>query len=137
MIFRSELEDRFTKLSPPLIVVNIWRSKNQPWSVANAETHGIEFLEKIKDLVIGLPLRVSLPEHLSEWSFPRYYAIYYDPYSNEIKDIIGVRNDLTATKWSYKFGYWHPKIQQYIAKAIEEELKELRKQQKPLMEMLQ
>jgi len=125
-LFRSELEDRFTKISPPAVIVNIWRSKNQPWSVANVRIHNIEFLEEIKELVMSLPVRVNLPEHFSELSFPRYYAIYYD--GKQIKEIIGVRNDLTATKWSYRFGYWHPKIQQYIVKAIEEELKELRQQ---------
>jgi len=115
--------------------VNTFTSKNVGWKVALAVSgdemltpnkDAIDFLYDVYNKVLSLPIVVSLPKHCSELSFPRYYSVFLNR-KKEIIDIIGVRKYLSPTKWSYKFGYWHPTIQHRIAETIREEIAELSK----------
>ena len=106
------------------IVVNT--TKNISWIVATIDSSihydpilDPEFVVKIREAVLSLPTRIKLPAHVSI-SLPRYYLIQLrlDTDVVNIIDIVGVRKDLTPTKWGYRFGYWHPQCQILIANAL-------------------
>jgi hypothetical protein len=102
-----------------VVYVNTWRTKNVPMTVFGDEP--AEALARVREAVLKLPVRVNLPQYVSELSLPRYYAIFYrfDGEKLEIVDVVGVHYDWSPTKWSYRFGYWHPRCQLDIARALE------------------
>jgi len=83
----------------------------------------IRFINRVKEMVLKLPVRISLPDPCTDLSFPRYYAIFTK--KDAIEDVVGVRSDLSPTKWSYRFGYWHPIAQHKIARAINREIRSI------------
>jgi hypothetical protein len=117
-----------------VLYINTWLTSRVPWSVAvevgdkevaglAADVKSVEFLGRVRGAVLKLPLRVRLPRHCSDLSFPRYYAIILrslDPV--EVEDVLGVRCDLSPTRWGYRFGFWHPRCQHMIARAIDPEI---------------
>lgn len=109
------------------VVVNVWATRNIPWILkAGAfqdQNFVKEFVESLRQKVLALPVRVSLPSHCSELSFPRYYMIFCELEDFKVKrieEIVGVRADMSPTKWSYRFGYWHPECQFLIASALQQ-----------------
>jgi hypothetical protein len=107
---------------------------HEPWNVAvELSSHNamglavcedsIRFLAELKEFILKLPVKVVLPRYFSELSLPRYYAVFVD--GTDIIDIVGVHRDLSPTKWSYRLGYWHPRCQHDIAKAIYMEIREV------------
>jgi hypothetical protein len=110
------------------VLVNTAPSKSVSWIVRSTasehkdEDFNISFIEELRDAVLKLPARVSLPRFVSPSSLPRYYLIVLSAERN-IVEIVGVRGDSTPTKWSYRLGYWHPACQLKIARALQVLLK--------------
>jgi hypothetical protein len=142
---RSEFE------ASNVVYINTWATRGRPWNVAVEVgcVRGLAptkrsacFLDKVKAFVIGLPSRISVPLVYSDLSLPRYYMVKLrlveewfresDPLAvhplQAVEDIVGIRCDLTPTKWGYRLGYWHPQCQLQIARAIAREIKALEKQ---------
>jgi hypothetical protein len=109
--------------SSTAVVVNTIPSKSVSWKIKSTVSEhrdkdfDLEFIEKLRGAVLRLPARVSLPRYVSLLSLPRYYLIVLDEDFNII-DIVGVRADMSPTKWSYRLGYWHPRCQLDIARAL-------------------
>jgi len=111
------------------VVVNTWKTRNVNWilkdcaSVFQDKNFTKEFVHSLITKVLSLPVTVSLPEPCSELSFPRYFMIFcqLDDFKvRSIEEIVGIRADNSPTKWSYRFGYWHPHCQHLIADALEQ-----------------
>jgi hypothetical protein len=120
------------------IVVNTVPSKNVSWRIKNVGSEhkdgdfDPEFIERLREAVLRLPTRVSLPRFVSQLSLPRYYLIVLgDLDALEVREIVGVRGDMSPTKWSYRLGYWHPSCQFRIARSLEYVLKQLSQLQQP------
>jgi hypothetical protein len=152
-LYRS-LQGRFERSdfeASSSLYINTLVTKNVPWSVAvevgcvrglAPTQRSMKFLEKVKAFVLGLPVRINTPLVYSDLSLPRYYMVKLrmveewfrdsDPLAvhplQAVEDIVGVRCDLTPTKWGYRLGYWHPKCQLDIARAIDKEIKALEKE---------
>jgi hypothetical protein len=79
-----------------------------------------EFVSNLEQAVLRLPVKVSLPRFAAPLSLPRYYLLVLENKSGtiEIREIVGIKADLTPTKWSYHLGYWHPACQHRIARAL-------------------
>jgi hypothetical protein len=92
-----------------------------------------EFVSNLEQAVLRLPVKVSLPRFAAPLSLPRYYLLVLENKSDmiEFREIVGVRADLTPTKWSYKLGYWHPQCQLGIARALARLLKRQSQLQQP------
>jgi hypothetical protein len=117
-----------------LIYINTWRTAHEQWSVAVEVSDGeatglmacedsVRFLSEVKESILKLPVRVALPRYYSDLSLPRYYVVFTD--CAKIIDIVGVHRDLSPTKWSYRLGYWHPRCQLDVVKAIDMEIREV------------
>jgi hypothetical protein len=113
------------------VIVNTCKTGNINWilkdcgSIFQDKSFTKEFVHSLRNKVLSLPVRVSLPKPCTELSFPRYYMIFcefeMDDFKvNRIEEIVGVKADQSPTKWSYCFGYWHPYCQHLIADALEE-----------------
>jgi hypothetical protein len=100
-----------------VIFLNTWVTKGTPWVIQDGKDIDPEILANLREAILKLPTRVSLPKYFSDLSLPRYYQIYFDNNVN-IVEIVGVRRDSSPTKWSYRLGYWHPKCQHDIARAL-------------------
>ena len=72
------------------------------------EEKDLKIVNELIDVVSRVKVKVNIP-HPSA-ATPRYYLIIVDD-KMELVDIIGVKRNLVPTKWSYNFGYWHPKCQ--------------------------
>jgi hypothetical protein len=109
------------------VVVNTAKTRNVNWILKSGtfqdKNFVKEFVHSLITKVLSLPVRVSLPKPCSELSFPRYYMIFcqLDDFKvKSIEEIVGVKADQSPTKWSYRFGYWHPFCQHLIASALEQ-----------------
>jgi hypothetical protein len=107
------------------VLINTAPSRSVSWVVRSTssehkdEDFNISFIEKLRGAVLKLPARVSLPSFVTPSSLPRYYLVVLSSEEPvEIREIVGVRADLTPTKWSYRLGYWHPACQHRIARAL-------------------
>jgi len=127
------------------IVVNAMRSRAVSWlakfydpvqqtlnamlSVDISNPYYKMLVEKLRDAVIKLPVKVHTPKPCSALSIPRYFLIvgevtnetdetYIIPSEVRIHEIVGIKVDLTPTKWSYRMGYWHPVCQFKIVSAL-------------------
>jgi len=115
------------------IYVNVLPSKRIPWLITcdilhvDCKIDDIDFLERVKERVLSLPVEINLPRTYT--GFPRYYLIKLRDIDEVIiEDIVGVKWSGAPTKWSYKFGYWHPQCQIHIAQTIYSYLKYLKAQ---------
>jgi len=100
------------------------------------KAESVRFLESVASVLRWLPVRLYLPERFALKALPRYYLISLvlrdEGESGQLKDvevreIVGIRKDLTATKWGYRAGYWHPRCQHDIVAAIQREIRELKR----------
>jgi len=103
-----------------MYIVNTWVTRGTPWilkSYTTLEVRSVDELPEVKDLKVvneliniieKMKVKVNIPHPSS--AIPRYYLVIIDE-KMELIDIVGVRRDLTPTKWSYRFGYWHPQCQ--------------------------
>jgi hypothetical protein len=114
------------------VIVNTWKTRNINWILKSGafqdKNFVKEFVQSLREKVLSLPVRVSLPKYCSELSFPRYYAIFCELDHFKVKkiiEIVGIRADNSPTKWSYRFGYWHPECQHLIAGALQQLLSSL------------
>ena len=109
------------------IVVNTWQTKSTPWTVKwyDGIADGVDKLPDVREgevdfvelasAIERMPVKIWLPPTFS--GIPRYYLIAFQD-ARTIVDIIGIRNDLTPTKWSYTKGYWHPQCNVAIANTL-------------------
>jgi hypothetical protein len=123
----SQPQSLIEYLASSEVVVNTWKTKNVGWILksGNFQDRNFvkEFIESLREKVLSLPVRVSLPRHCSLLSFPRYYMIFCELDHFAVKsiiEIVGIRADNSPTKWSYRFGYWHPECQWRIIDALQE-----------------
>jgi hypothetical protein len=106
-----------------IVVINTIPSKSVSWGIKSAVSEHQDgdfdpgFIRELEQAVLRLPARVSLPPFISSLSLPRYYLLVLEE-PVEIREIVGVRADLSPTKWSYHLGYWHPACQHRIARAL-------------------
>lgn len=114
-------------------VVNTWQTRLRPQIFWDGYYPTQVELQKIINKVSELKVKFALPKYFSALSLPRYYCIVFrDDEDIEIVDIVGVKADLTPTKWSYQFGYWHPYCQVLVLdslKQLELELLEKEKEE--------
>jgi len=121
-------------------VVNTYPSNSTPWTIKafdpihkhlnnmpNAlDVVNADVVADLADKIMKLPSRINTPKTFTTLSFPRYYLVDVDDDIDDdgrivikkINDIIGIRADLSPTKWSYRVGYWHPKINIIIADVL-------------------
>jgi len=119
------------------LYVNIGRSEG--WSVATYVSEyyvalpvgrwSVELLERVREAVLRLPSRETVPYDISEVYVPDIFVItFVESRSREhvyIVDIVGLRRDLTPTPWGYREGWWHPQVQQWVAESIGRGIEEL------------
>jgi len=129
-----------------ILYVNTWPTKSTPWRIVTAEKNelavsrrAVNFLTMVKEEIARLPVRVNIPKSVNVLSLPRYYAIFMnlkfekidegevELNSIEIIDIIGIRADLSPTRWSYRLGYWHPRCQNDIMRILSQVIQEMEK----------
>jgi len=99
-------------------VVNTWVTKNTPWILKIYSTLSAKSLDELPEadpktvndlinVIERMKVKVNIP--CSGVATPRYYLIVTD--NAELIDIIGIKRNLTPTRWSYNYGYWHPQCQ--------------------------
>jgi len=113
-------------------VINTWQTKLRPQVIWDGYWPTRKELERIITKVSELKIRFSLPKLFSVLSLPRYYCIVFrdDDGDIEIVDIMGVKADLTPTKWSYQFGYWHPYCQVMVVDTLKQLLLQTTEEEK-------
>ena len=126
------------------IVINTAPSKSTPWTIKVYDLYvcnGLlnncidlenpDELRQLRELIAKLPAVINIPRLFTELSTPRYYLVVAELNTkNEVRitkiiDVIGIRADLSPTKWSYRVGYWHPICQHEIISTIDRYLKRL------------
>lgn len=92
------------------------------------------YLERLADAVESLPLRVNLPRLKGGCRLltPTRFVVLAEGEGEgvAVREIVGVKADMSATKWSYALGYWHPVCQASLARALRRAAARLRSAQR-------
>jgi hypothetical protein len=118
-------DGKMIKYCPSIIVNTYPPSRHVSWivkahpDIIDASDYDFDqnFIKALMDIVEALPTRISTPVHFSSLSIPRYFLIELKS-ETDVEDVVGVKFDLAPTKWGYRSGYWHPKCQLEILKAL-------------------
>jgi len=113
-------------------VINTWITRGTPWILKIYSTLSAKSLdelpeetdpkvvEEIINVVSRMKVKVNIPHQSA--ATPRYYLVILN--NVELVDIIGIKRNLTVTKWSYNYGYWHPQCQIDILNTLKKKLQQ-------------